>query len=218
MVSLWACSTDEIEFYEAGRYLYFTEAPDSISESFFFYPGKEVLDVMLVVRYAGKELEESLAYQLAVDDALTTARKDVDYELLFDRTMKKGQEYDTVHITLKKTDELEHKKILLALKLMANENFKLGPRDSVRCPNIIFTSQSIKPVWWDTKIESSFLGTYSEDKYELFIIITGISDMSEMTANEKRIYSLRLKNYLIDQKNAGHPVMDGNVEMSVPVL
>ena len=42
--------------------------------------------------------------------------------------------------------------------------------------------------------------------------------MSELSIAEKRIYSLRLKNYLIEQSNNGNPVMDGNVEMSVPVL
>ena len=34
-----ACSTDEIEVYKTGRYVYFTDMPtDSIKESFFFYP------------------------------------------------------------------------------------------------------------------------------------------------------------------------------------
>ena len=70
-----ACSTDEIEVYKTGRYVYFTDMPtDSIKESFFFYPDAETIDVDLYVRYAGREVESDINYQLVVDEELTTAQ------------------------------------------------------------------------------------------------------------------------------------------------
>ena len=214
-----ACSTDEIEVYKTGRYVYFTDMPtDSIKESFFFYPDAETIDVDLYVRYAGREVESDINYQLVVDEELTTAQAGIDYEVDLEPVMSKGQEVDTLRVVLKKTAELDTKDLQLVLRLVENENFQVGPLDSLQSPRIVFTSQSARPTWWDDEIEEFFLGTYSDEKYQLFITVTGISDMSELSIAEKRIYSLRLKNYLIEQSNNGNPVMDGNVEMSVPVL
>ena len=217
--SLSSCSTDEIEVYQTDRYVYFTGmASDSIKESFFFYPGAETIHVDLLVRYAGLALEKDMAYRLVVDEELTTAQADVDYDVDLEPTMRRGQKVDTVRVILKKTAALDSKDLQLALRIVGNENFLEGPQDSLLSPRIIFTSQSARPTWWDDEIVEFFLGTYSEVKYQLFITVTGISDMSELSIAEKRIYSLRLKNYLIEQRNADNPVMDGNVEMSVPVL
>lgn len=219
IIGLGSCSTDEIEYYDAERYLYFTEVSvDSIKESFFFYPGEETIGVDLLVRYAGKPIEEDMTYRLEVDENLTTAQAETDYEVALEQVMPKGQMIDTLHVILRKTAALEMKNLQLALRIVANENFQVGPLDSIQSPRIIFTSQAVRPTWWDQDVIDYFLGAYSEVKYQLFIQITGISDMSQLTTAEKRIYSIRLKNYLIEQRNAGTPVMDGNVEMSVPVL
>ena len=51
-----------------------------------------------------------------------------------------------------------------------------------------------------------------------FIEVTGISDMSDLGPTELRYYSLRLKYHLVEMKNAGTPVMDGDVEMTVPIV
>lgn len=218
IAGLGACSTDEIEVYEAGRYLYFLNASDSINESFFFYPDAETINVDLLVRYAGRLIDEDMPYQLAVNEKLTTAQRGVDYEVDLEQVMPAMQNVDTIQVILKKTETLETAKLCLVLEIENNEEFLSGPLDSLQSPKIIFTSQAVRPIWWDEEIVESFLGEYSEAKYALFIEVTGVADMTDMSIVEKRIYSLRLKNYLIEQRNAGNPVMDDNVEMSVPVL
>ena len=60
-----------------------------------------------------------------------------------------------------------------------------------------------QPDWWDRGIVNDYLGTYSDDKYTLFIIVTNQTDLSEASPAEKRAYTLQFKYWLEDQEKAG---------------
>jgi hypothetical protein len=69
-------------------------------------------------------------------------------------------------------------------------------------------------------MESSFLGRYSDKKYRLFMTVTGIGDMTGMEYYDKRYYTLLFKNWLRDEKAAGHTVYedDNMTEMVVALI
>lgn len=216
---LWSCSIDDLTTYDADRYIYFTKdlQTDSIVESFFFYPGATYKDVEICISYAGKKMEQNCNYLLEVDNELTTASPE-DYDFDSNQTWEVGKDQDTVVIRLNKTAALDSKKVRLVLNVVTNEDFHVGPLSNVKAI-FNYTSQAITPTWWDDRMAGSYLGAYSEAKYAEFIKATGISSLDGMEASDKRYYALKFKYYLIRIKNeTGKPVMDGNVEMTVPVL
>ena len=76
-----------------------------------------------------------------VPDLLDTGERDlgdlfinIDYEVDLEPVMSKGQEVDTLRVVLKKTAELDTKDLQLVLRLVENENFQVGPLDSLQSP------------------------------------------------------------------------------------
>ena len=215
----YSCSEDKLDTYDAERYVYFSNtSTDSIVESFFFYPGANSREVKIEIGYAGKEITGNCKYRIEVDQDLTTAAAN-DYSFSNDQVWEAGKDKDTLVLTLNKTPNLDNKRVRLVLKIVASDDFNVGPLANTRLI-VNFTSMAITPTWWDERISSSYLGRYTETKYAEFIKATGISSMENMSASDKRYYSLKFKYYLINIKNeTGKPVMDeGNVEMTVPVL
>lgn len=216
---LWACSTDELDTYNSGRYVYFSEgiAGDSIRESFFFYPGETTHEVKFELSFSGIPTQEDMVYQIGIDERYTTAVKGTDFDFDENQTWKAGARKDTMVLTLKKSNNLDDKMLRVVLKVVANDNFGVGYVANSRSQRVSFTSMAISPAWWTTRIVEYYLGEYTDTKYAKFIEVTGISDMTDMTATELRYYSLKLKYHLIAMKDAGTPVMDDDGEMRVPV-
>lgn len=211
-----ACSTDELDTYNAERYLFFHEkyADDSISTSFFFYPGENTLSCPIELAFAGKPIEEDLDYEIDIDPETTASPSDYTFETK--RVWKAFGNRDTLKVVLNKTDDLENRTVRLVLRVKANGNFQVGPTTN-QIYRIIFTSMAAKPSWWDQKVTDEYLGTYSAAKYHELIVATGVSDLEGKNAQELRYYSLKLKYHLQKLKDEGTPVMDGSQEMSVPV-
>ena len=96
----------------------------------------------------------------------------------------------------KKTPELSSVARRLTLCLEETEDFALGQADRlvaiINVSNIIF-----KPDWWNSTVVRTWLGEYSDMKYELFIKINdGKVNVNVNDANEIRTCTLKLKNYL----------------------
>ena len=197
-----ACSEDKFTTYDSTRYLYFAKGitADSITESFFFYP------------------DEAMTYRVDVDESLTTAVKGTDFDFESERTWPVGKERDTLVLKLIKTPKLDNQMFRVVLKVTPTTNFEVGPTKNARSQRVIFTSKAIAPAWWDAHITQYYLGDYSDAKYAEFIEATGISDMTNFGPTELRYYALKLKYHLLELKNGGNPVMDGDVEMSVPIV
>lgn len=218
---IYSCSTDEIDRYEGeARYLFFSEGiiADSISTSFFFYPTEDIIEIPLELCFAGGKITKDLRFKLEADPRYTTAKQGIDFTLENDYIWKANREKDTIYVKLHKTENLSSQMLRLVLNIAENENFRPGPAGQAKSRMIVFTSQAIRPAWWNQQIIDYYLGEYSDDKYALFIEKAGISDMSEMNATQKRYYSLKLKYYLIEMKDKNTPVMDGDIEMTVPVI
>lgn len=217
---LGACSEDKFTTYDSDRFVYFTKGitADSITESFFFYPGEDTHEINLELAFAGMPVEENMAYRVDVDESLSTAVKGTDFDYEPDQTWEAGKEKDTLVIKLIKTAKLANQMVRVVLKLTPTKDFSLGPVNNTRSQRLSFTSKAIAPSWWTSDIVKYYLGEYSDAKYAKFIEVTGISDMSDMGPTELRYYALKLKYHLVEMKNAGTPVMDGDVEMAVPIV
>ena len=217
---LGACSEDKFTTYDSTRFLYFTKGitADSITESFFFYPDKNTHDISLELLFAGNPVTSDVAYRVDVDESLTTAVKGTDFDYEPNGTWRAGKERDTLVLKLIKTPKLDNQMFRVVLKITPTDGFEAGPTANARSQRVVFTSKAIAPTWWDAHIVRYYLGPYSDAKYAEFIEATGISDMTGFGATELRYYSLKLKYHLLNQKNAGNPVMDGGEEMSVPIV
>ena len=221
MVAIFgACSEDKFTTYDSERYVYFTKGitADSITESFFFYPNQNTHDIALELAFSGMPVLENMTYRVEVDEELTTAIKGTDFDFDPDQTWESGKERDTLVVKLLKTAKLENQMIRVVLKIVSTTDFAVGPTLKIRSQRIVFTSQAIAPTWWNQDITEYYLGTYSDAKYAKFIEVTGESDMTGQGPTGLRYYALKLKYHLIDMKNAGTPVMDGNIEMTVPIV
>lgn len=215
-----ACTKDKLDTYQADRYIYFSSSwmEDSTIVSFFYYPGKDVISIPLYLSFAGNEITENISYRLVVDETLTTAQAE-NYDVEENFLWKAGQFRDTAYITLRKSDVLNDREVRLVLRLEGNESFQVGPADHLEY-RIIFSSVISQPEWWNTNIVNNYLGAYSDAKFEEFIKATGVGDLMGITDDTTlRYYALKFKYYLQRVKDeTGEPIMDGKVEMSVPII
>ncbi|MBO9632090.1 MAG: DUF4843 domain-containing protein [Chitinophagaceae bacterium] len=218
-VLLTSCKKEGIGTYGSNRYVQFVSGiRDSVSLSFFYHPGKDEVKLAMPVKLLGPLLTEDQAYQLeampAEGDA-TTANYSLQTQVF-----KKGVVKDTAWVTLKKTPELDTKDLRLVLKVTGNKELTPGQTDNIY-KVIRITAKVSKPSWWDSNMDIYYMGRYSEKKFRLFMDVTGVGDLTPYDNNQRLIYMLQFKYYLIEQKTNGTPVfMEDGADMlsTVPLL
>lgn len=213
-----SCKKDTIALYEGGTYLQFNKSfKDSSLFSFLTLPDKDAATVPLVVELIGKPENRDRTYKLSVVKDLSTA-PEANYSLPATFTLKANRVADTAWITLKKTPELATRSLRIVFKVEATDEFKVGQVDF--SASILYISNVIaKPNWWNSTVQSRFLGAYSDKKYKLFIDVTGRSDIDGNNLDEVRYYTIMLKNYLLREKDAGRTVYEANgTEMKVELI
>lgn len=221
LVSFWleSCTEQETPLYKGDSYIYFTNEynQDSVSLSFFFHPGENQILVKLPLTLGGERLTENTPIKVYAEKDLTTAAPE-DYVLPEDAFFRANQETDTLNILINKSTKLDNASFRLVVGIEGTDKYTAGPKDQ-RLNKIIFTAQKIQPDWWDNNIKNVYLGVYSHKKYELFMEVTKVSDLSDKSRDEKRALALEFKYYLQEQANSpSGPIMDGDKPMSVPVI
>lgn len=196
VVSLFAmpitsCSEAEMQVFESKHGIYFPISEkdkrgiDSAYVSFFQNPGKDRIIVPFKIMLIGDLLTEDTEYKLEVIDSLTTALPE-EYALPEKMLFRKGRNADTLYVTVFNKDRLSDTDVRVAFNVVENENFRAGyynmQKIKIRFDNIIG-----KPLWWDKSIELIYLGTFSVEKYQLFIRASG----GEITAEGLEAWELR---------------------------
>lgn len=192
-----ACNKHDIETYDVdSRFLYIPneEGIDTLFVSFAHHLGTDEYAVPFEVWMIGERCDRDLIYKVGVVDSLTTALPE-DYALPERMFMPAGQLIDTLWVTLKKSEKLKTQTLKLMLKIEDNENFKVGYANALTA-KITYNDQMSKPLWWDDDMTNNFLGTYSDKKYTEFFKCTGVSDLTEMPAWEKRKLVLEFREYI----------------------
>jgi len=216
LILIAGCTTDEIDKYNHANYIYFEHLSKNVLEySFSFHPGKDQDTIPVVVKLIGDISDNNRSIALAVDPSNTTAQLS-DYYLPENIVLTAGKVIDTISLILYKTERLKENKFSIRLEIKDNEELKCGPLANSYI-DILFSDMLSKPVWWDSSIESNFLGTYSDTKYRLFIEATGISDMAGLSESEKRAYALIFRDFLERGREQGIEYVDEFGLITVPV-
>ncbi|MBO9633941.1 MAG: DUF4843 domain-containing protein [Chitinophagaceae bacterium] len=213
-----SCSKDEIIRYDSGDYIQFNKSyKDSSMFSFLALPDDDEAKTPLVVELVGKPSDKDRQYKITVANELTTATT-AHYSLPSTFTLRANRTSDTAWVTVKKLPDLSVRPVRLVLKIESTDELKYGQVDY--CVSILNISNVIaRPDWWNQTVEWYYLGEYSDKKYSLFIQVTGLSEINSSNIDIVRYYTMKFKNYLLQEKDAGRTVYEENgTEMTVEMI
>lgn len=220
-LGLTSCKEDSIDLFDTStHYLYILSDErsdkDSVFTSFKFYVGAQDHIVKFPVQLAGLPLTEDKKYKVEVVSQETTALPE-DYSLDTEQIFHAGLWTDTLQIKLIRTAHLAQTDVTLTVRLVENENFKVGDllekdpegsstysKGSLKA-TVTYNDKLTKPEWWKDDTEKLLLGTYSDIKYERFIEVTGVSDLSTKSEMEKRILVGQFKTELDKHNDPSAP-------------
>jgi hypothetical protein len=220
LIALAACREEQIPLYNGGNNIQFVKnlTTDSSSIVFLLAPGKTEIDSALIIKTTGLGYPTETAYKISVDRQFTTAIEGTHFKLPDTTTFKPNAMRDTLFIKFYRTPDLKTNTVRLVLRLEENDAFKLGQIE-YRYKVFLVNDLISQPEWWTASVVTSYLGAYSNRKYQTFIDVTGIADLTGASPSELRIYALQLKYYLGRYKlEHGLPLLeeDGS-EMVVPI-
>lgn len=203
----FSCTEKEIEVYNSIDYIYFTNNnQDSTIYSFSFHPGKTEDLVPVEVAIIGNLTDKDREFTMSVVDEETTASVN-NYEFPEKFIFRANKAVDTAYIKVINSEELKTKASRIVFEITENNIFLTGPQTNIKA-KIVICDMLSRPTWWDSSIEENFLGSYSTTKYRLFIIVAGVSDLTEMDESLVKAYSLKLKYYLMQEKEKGNIIID----------
>lgn len=213
---LSACSEEDTTIYGGDSHLSFSTdiSQDSLEVSFYFYPGEEDLMIPVELSLQGGMFRENTPIKLAVDTS--SSALETNYTLPENPVFRAGMVKDTIFIQLHKTEELENRSYQLVLTLEETPDYKLGPK-TLRYNKTIFSAIPARPEWWDETITNVYLGKYSRAKFELFMVVTEVGDLTGMSPSEIRALALKFKRHL---KAQNPPIYDeeNKENMTVTVI
>jgi hypothetical protein len=219
LLCLSGCREDKIDLYHGDHYIRIIKnlTQDSTTVAFLLAPGATELDSMMIVETAGLAYPVEKSYKISVDKQFTTAVEGQHYKLPEKTGFKAGQNRDTLAIKFYRTADMKNQTFRLVLRVEENENFKLG-QIQYQYKVFLVHDKISQPAWWTADISASYLGPYSDLKYQYFINVTGIADLTGATPSELRIYALKLKYWLEEQRINGNMILEVNGdEMVVPM-
>lgn len=219
LICFAACTEKDTPTYEGNSYIYFSNSyeSDSTTLSFFFHPGEDKYPIDLELTLGGELATQDIPLKLDIDKKLSTVEAS-DYDLPENPVFRANHEKDTIRVWVNKSAKLDNQFIHLYVSIESSDLYTAGPREQ-RLAKIVFTSQKSQPAWWDDNIRKVYLGKYSHAKYEEFMAVTGVSDLTDLSRDEIYELSLKFKYYLIERANSPEgPVMDGDQVMTVPVI
>ncbi|MFR5656918.1 DUF4843 domain-containing protein [Butyricimonas paravirosa] len=205
--------------YSDKAYVQFTRSMvDSVEFSFTFYPNKDTVEYALSVKLVGDPVDRDREYRVTVIDDYTTATS--NHYILPERwILEKNEISSKVNLKLIRTSDLQTTPVRLAVRLEPTDDLALGQTSC--CARILWINDMIsRPAWWNSVIENSYLGSYSDKKYRLFIQVTGIGELNSDDAINCRYNALLLRKYLKEQEELDNTVYeeDGYTKMTVSVI
>lgn len=218
LAMMQSCKKDEIMRYDAGDHVQFNKSyTDSSMFSFLALPNENEAQAPLVIELVGKPSDKDRQYKISVVKDQSTATPQ-HYSLPGTFTLKANHTTDTAWITVKKLPDISVKPVRLVMMIESTDELKYGQVDY--CVSILNISNVIaRPDWWNQNVEWYYLGEYSDKKYKLFIQVTGLSEINSADIDAVRYYTMKLKSYLLQEKDAGRTVYEDNgQEMIVEMI
>ena len=211
------CDRREIPTYDTGtHYIEFEqETTDSTIFTFIYYPDVDYYELPVAVKIAGDEANRDLNYSIVVDEEYTTAESK-HYSLPETMVFRQGMFHDTCYVRLNKTEDLSDRSVRLVLRLVETADLPVGKLEN-SVAVIQFSNTVARPDWWDSDVETYYLGTYSQKKFLLFLEVTG-ADLTDASTSEIRAAALLFKRYLLDHEGEPETIDEDGHPMTVPVL
>jgi len=206
---LFACKKDETPLYNSSENVYFDFTPDvdddktdSLLYSFALFPSKNIDTLYIPVRVSGFRVPHERKFILTTVDSTTTAVASLHYEpLKKEYIMAADSGVCMVPLVLLNKDTLlKSKTLTIGLTLQATSD--LGVAFKLQNKGIIkFSNRLEKPVWWD--IWGDELGGYSRVKHELFIRVSGTTELTTNRSDFMQIpkvlyHTRRFKSFILD--------------------
>lgn len=216
---LYGCSKDAVDKFADASYILLansgsdTSGIKPVEYSFAFHPGVDIDTVPVLIKLMGRLSDQDRIVSVTVDEAGTTAIP-ADYDLPSPVLLRAGKHVDTIALVLHKSDRLLTQKFRIRLVINENEHFLPGPVAN-RQIDITFSDMIAKPSWWNSVVETNFLGAYSDTKYRLFIEATGIADMTDLSETEQRAYAIIFRDFLARGRENGEVYEDENGQINV---
>lgn len=209
---LFACKKDETPLFDTTENVYFDFTPndpsdktDSLLYSFAYFPDKGEDTVYIPIRISGFRVAHERTFILETVDSSTTAKSGLDFKALEkEYIMPADSGLCLVPLILYNKDTvLKSKTLTIGLTLKASKDFgvtfKLQNKGTVK-----FSNRLEKPNWWNTW--AGELGDYSRVKHELFIRVSGATELGtnlqDFNTIPKALYhTRRFKTFLLDPFN-----------------
>lgn len=238
VMTLCSCKEQSLTIFDNHHEIYFekffvnevspgTATKDSTMVTFFFAKEDETFVYAdLVVCLSGRKLENDLSFSLRVVEEGTTALPD-EY-VLEDSYVFRASTFnpesdmirDTIHVQMNKSTRLEGRPegVRLEVALVPNKEVGVGQYERSRAV-IVLTKDPVRPYWWTREVDGYLLGTYSPEKYKLFLEnIPGAYDLNEKMILEEPDRALKLAREFKSWLNANGPFYTGEDELiDVPV-
>ncbi|WP_285008982.1 DUF4843 domain-containing protein [Pedobacter faecalis] len=179
IIALASCKkAEEMRFdHTAGVYFdfQFDGRKDSLVETFAYNPTLAQDTVWIPVRISGVRTGAPRTFRARIETDSTSAVEGLHYEALKDNyTIPANAGFAWLPFVIYNKDpELENRAVSAIIKLTASEDFHIENPYWIRA-KVVFSAKLEKPHWWDMWP----LPPYSRVKHELFIIVTGVTELS----------------------------------------
>lgn len=179
---LGSCKQTDLFTYDHPANIYFdldTDARpdvslrDSIVYTFAYDMAKSRDTVFIPVRISGLRESRDRQYQVAAEQDSSSAVPGTHYEALQPAyALPADSGTASLPVVIYNTADLEERAVSLILKLRPSADFGIENPDLVRA-KVVVSARLEQPPWW-----SMWLGAYSRTKHQLFLLVTGQTNMS----------------------------------------
>lgn len=217
-----ACQKAEPLAFDHAANIYFDlpqSQKDSISYTFAYDLTKASDTINIPVTISGKRVLEARSYQAYVETDSSSALPGTHYKSLQEQyTVLPGEGKAVLPLIVYNQPDLETSSRTILVKLRASPDLGIENPSLIRA-RIVISARLEQPAWW-----SMWSGAYSRTKHQLFLIATGITELSTNGLDApKNLYIANLLTVMLNNPfewvaanaNKGYilePVAAGNTE------
>jgi len=218
LILFQGCSKSEVKSYSEDNSLFFEwkdsngSRIDTAAMSFSEFVGKTEYTHPFTVKLIGDLLKEDKEYKVTVVDSLTTAKKG-QYSLPDKLIFRKNRSTDSLNVSVFKNKLSEGEEVVLTLRLINNENFKVGYQYYTDV-KFRFNNKMVKPSWWTFTIEAVYFGNYSYEKFTAICEANpGFTSTQDISGTQIRKIAIKTKTYIKEN----HITEKDGSEMIIPI-
>ncbi|ERJ57614.1 DUF4843 domain-containing protein [Sphingobacterium paucimobilis] len=151
----------------------------------------------------GSLLEQDREYVVQVDKEKTDFPI-TNFEL--DKTVfRKGIFVDTLFLTVDKIDLLRERELRIGLRMVENNNFKLGDKENISL-GIKLSNMLVEPDWWS--LYTRYMGTFYPEVYQKWIEMyyLGADPTPDVDTREPYLYWDNMPTYQVEYLAQNSPI------------